>query len=77
MLEPMASRINRWRPSRIDISLPATLAHVPIKPMTVATTVGATHAFGSPDVTATQARNATTQPRSAFISQVCTQYASA
>ena len=38
--EVMASRTSRWRPRRIDTSLPATLAHVPISPMAVATTVG-------------------------------------
>ena len=57
--------------------VPATLAHVPTSPMAVATTVGASHGCGSPVLAATYARNATPQPRSAFISHVCAQYASA
>ena len=51
--EVMARRTSRWRPSRIDISLPVTLAHVPMSPMAVATTVGAIHGLRSPVVLAT------------------------
>ena len=51
--EVMASRTSRWRPSRIETSLPATLAHVPMSPMAVATTVGAIHGLRSPVAVAT------------------------
>lgn len=57
----------------METSFPATLAHVPTNPMVVATTVGPIHAPRSPVAAITYARNATTQPRSAFISQVCAQ----
>jgi hypothetical protein len=51
--EVMAMRTSRWRPRRIDTSLPATLAHVPTRPMAVATTVGASHGLRSPVALAT------------------------
>ena len=49
----MARRTSRWRPRRIDISLPITLAHVPTSPMVIATTAGAIHGRPASVVAAT------------------------
>ena len=69
----MAPTIRRRRPKRIEASLPRTLVSVPNRPSTVMTTVGDSSSPVMPLWTATQARKATPQPRSAFISSVCTQ----
>jgi hypothetical protein len=68
----MAIRTMRTRPHAIEASLPATLAAVPSSAMTVVTTAGVIQAACTLPA-ATKARKATAQPRSAFISQVCTQ----
>ncbi len=54
-------------------SLPATLAVVPIRASAVTMAVGDSTPSAAPVRAATQARKATPQPRSAFISSVCTQ----
>ena len=56
-------------------SLPHTLAHTPTRPITLATVAGASGVHAPGAWAATNVRNATTQPRSADISHVCTQYA--
>ena len=74
MLESsIAAAISRRRPKRIEASFPTTLINVPSRPSTVTTTVGDRSSPFSPVLTATKARNATPQPRNAFISSVCTQ----
>ena len=56
-------------------SFPHTLAHTPSRPITLATVAGASGVHAPGVWAATNVRNATTQPRSADISHVCTQYA--
>src|SRR5262249_62133963 len=67
--------MKRRRPNRMANSLPHTLAHTPTRPITLATVAGASGFHAPVDRAATNVRNVTTQPRSADISQVCTQYA--
>ena len=55
------------------VSLPATLAVVPIRASAVTTSVGEKAPSAAPVRAATKARNATPQPRNAFISSVWTQ----
>ncbi len=69
----MAAAISRRRPKRIEASLPMTLVSVPSRPSTVMTVVGDNSSLALPLRAATHARKATPQPRSAFISSVCTQ----
>ena len=66
----MAATMSRRRPRRIAASLPSTLAHVPARPRTVSVTVGDSKVPDAPVLAATNPRNATPQPRSAFISSV-------
>ena len=54
-------------------SLPQTLAHTPIRPITLATVAGASGVHAPVVRAATKVRNVTTQPRSADISHVWTQ----
>src|SRR5262245_9652069 len=68
-------RMKRRRPNRMDSSLPQTLAHTPTRPMTLATVAGASGVQALEVWAATNVKNVTTQPRSADISHVCTQYA--
>ena len=71
----MVPKIKRRRPTRIASSLPHTLAHTPSRAIALATVAGA-RGVQAPGVRpATNVRKATTQPRSADISHVWTQYA--
>ena len=65
----IASVISFTLPQRMAASLPNTLAKVPITPSAVSTVVGENNAVVLV-LNATYARNATPQPRSAFISSV-------
>ena len=69
----MVPRMNRRRPSRMESSLPQTLAHTPTSPITLATVAGASGIQAPSPRSAANVRKATTQARSADISQVCTQ----
>ena len=66
----MATAINLRRPKRIAASLPKTLAKVPSRPRAVSTMVGDNTFDVVPVWLATNPRNATPQPRIAFISSV-------
>src|SRR5688572_16112846 len=71
----MVARMKRRLPKRSGSSLPPTLAHTPSSPIALATVAGAISAQPPAPCAAQNVRNATTQPRSADVSHVCTQYA--